>query len=56
MQKSFVFPYANNKLSEREIKNNPTYNHVKKNKIHRDKSKEVKNPVLRKLQNDDESN
>ena len=42
MQKSVVFSYVNNELSEREIKNNPTYNHIKKNKIHRNKSKEVK--------------
>ena len=42
MQKSVVFPFANNELSEREIKNNPTYSHVKKNKIQRNKSKEVK--------------
>ena len=38
IQKCIAFLYTNNKLSEREIRNNPIYNCIKKNKIPRNKS------------------
>ena len=36
IQKSFAFLYTNNKISEKEMKEmvNPTYHHIRKNKIH----------------------
>ena len=51
VQKSVVFLYTDNKLSEREIKkNNPIYSHFKKNKIPRNKFNQGgKRLVLRKL-------
>ena len=37
MQKSVVFLYTNNKLSEKEVFKNPVYNRIKNNKILRNK-------------------
>ena len=50
MQKSVVFLYTNNKISEREIKKAIIYNCFKKNKISRIKFKQRdKRLVLKKL-------
>ena len=38
IEQSVAFLYTNNKLSERNQVNNPIYDHIKNNNIHRNKS------------------
>ena len=50
IQKSVEFSYTNGELSEREIKNENIYNHIKNNKIPGNQINQgSKRPIFRKL-------